>query len=177
MSNLINRARQFATLAHDGQVRKYTNEPYIEHPIAVAAIVSSVIAEPEPITAALLHDVVEDTPIELDEIRNVFGHRVMQLVEQVTDISRPADGNRKTRKAIDRQHLARADADGQTIKLADLIDNTGSIVAHDPKFAKVYMAEKRDLLEVLTLGHPALYARANALVGDYFQNACRHSVM
>ncbi|MDA8139781.1 MAG: HD domain-containing protein [Desulfobacteraceae bacterium] len=168
MHNLVNRARQFAAIAHQGQLRKYTEAPYIEHPEAVAAIVASVTADPCIIAAALLHDVVEDTPIQLDDIDRIFGHRVMELVEQVTDVSRPSDGNRKARKDLDRLHLAKADPDGQTIKLADLIDNIGSIVSHDPGFARVYMAEKRELLAVLTAGHPTLLARATAIVDGYF---------
>ena len=60
----------------------------------------------------------------------------------LTDISKPFDGNRKTRKEIDRRHLKFATPTAKTIKLADLIDNSKTIVKYDEKFAPVYMAEK-----------------------------------
>ncbi len=82
------------------------------------------------------------------------------LVLEVTDVSRPEDGNREARKAIDREHLARSSPEGATIKLADLIDNTKSIVAHDKGFARVYLPEMEKLLEVLRHGDPALWQRA-----------------
>lgn len=160
---LMDRARSFAEHFHAGQVRKYTGEPYIYHPIAVAQIVATVTHTDEMLAAALLHDVVEDTDATLDDVEREFGAEVAALVEMVTDVSRPEDGNRAARKAIDRDHIAQASPEGKTIKLADLIHNTQSIVAHDPEFARVYLAEKRALLEVLGEGDPLLFARASEL--------------
>ena len=68
-------------------------------------------------------------------------------------------------KALDRQHSAAAPAEAQTIKVADLISNTRSIVAHDPGFAKLYLEEKRMLLEVLTKADPTLLNQAQEQVG------------
>ena len=59
---LVIKADTFADLSHSGQVRKYTGEPYIVHPREVATLVSTVAHTPEMLAAALLHDVVEDTP-------------------------------------------------------------------------------------------------------------------
>lgn len=169
---LQERADEFAERAHSSisQVRKYTNDPYIVHPRAVAKIVASVLLSSEIYAAALLHDVVEDTPVTLDEIRNEFGDYVAELVEMVTDVSRPEDGNRKTRKEIDRQHLAKASPEGKTIKLADLIDNSRNIVEHDPSFAKVYMKEKKELLTVLKDGNERLYKIAEDIVNKYYMD-------
>ena len=167
-SKIIETARQFAAEAHRGQVRKYTRVPYIEHPIAVAKLVADTGAGSDVIAGALLHDVVEDTPVCLEEIGRLFGTRIMRLVSEVTDVSRPTDGNRKARKALDRLHLAEASPEGKTIKLADLIDNTTSIVRYDPGFAKVYMAEKRSLLPVLVEGNAKLYEKARRIVESYF---------
>lgn len=155
-------ARIFATAAHAavGQKRKYTGEPYILHPQAVAAIVASVPHTPEMLAAAWLHDVVEDTGVTLDEIRLSFGSAVADLVYWLTDQSKPEDGNRATRKAIDREHSAKAPAEAQTIKLADIIDNTLTIEAYDPDFAKVFRHEKLALLEVMTRGDVTLMERA-----------------
>ena len=162
----------FATAAHGaiGQRRKYTNEPYINHPIAVADIVRTVSDDPEMLAAAYLHDVVEDTPTTIEQVRHNFGDRVADLVADLTDISRPADGNRETRRAIDRAHSAAASADAQTIKVADLIDNSRSIAVHDKAFARVYMREKRLLLDALTMADARLLTIAETLVRDYEQS-------
>ena len=158
--SLINRAKTFAALAHAGQKRKYTEEAYINHPLEVAEIVSRVTTDEAVIAAAILHDVVEDTHIQLDEIERIFGSRVAELVENLTDVSQKSDGNRAARKAIDLSHTAKSSADAKTIKLADLICNARSIVQHDLKFAKVYLKEKEALLGVLGNGDATLYAQA-----------------
>ena len=156
------RARIFATAAHAavGQRRKYTMEPYIVHPAEVVSIVETVPHTAEMLAAAWLHDVVEDTDVTLETIQKEFGDEVANMVEWLTDVSRPEHGNRAVRKAIDRAHIAAAPADAQTIKLADLISNTKTIVDHDPKFAAIYLDEKSLLLEVLTKGDSNLLNRA-----------------
>ena len=152
-------------MAHGDQRRKYTNDLYINHPIAVAEIVETVPHTLEMIAAALLHDVVEDTDVTIEQVEAKFGYKVAELVGWLTDISRPEDGNRKTRKAIDREHSANAPAEAQTIKLADLIHNSISIAEHDPGFWKVYKEEKIKLLKVLTKGDKTLMLRAQQQVG------------
>jgi (p)ppGpp synthase/HD superfamily hydrolase len=167
MTDIVERARMFATAAHAavGQLRKYTFEPYIVHPAEVAGIVAEAGGTPEMIAAAWLHDTVEDTGVTSELIRAEFGDEVATLVGWLTDVSRPDHGNRAARKAVDRAHTAAAPAEAQTIKLADLICNTKSIVAHDPKFAVTYLAEKRELLEVMTKGDPRLRERAIKQIG------------
>ena len=166
MTDISERARLYATSAHGeiGQVRKYDNEPYITHPAAVVEIVKSVPHDDAMLAAAWLHDVVEDTPRTLDEIRAEFGDDVADMVSDLTDVSKPPDGNRATRKAIDRHHTQLASPRAKTIKLADLIDNTRSIVQRDPDFARVYLTEKNELLKVLTEGDLTLWHRANNMV-------------
>lgn len=162
--SLADRALAYATWAHASidQRRKYSNEPYIVHPIAVADIVRSITHTPEMIAAALLHDTVEDTSVTLGDIWREFGEDVANLVSWLTDISTPAMGNRAARKAIDLEHTAMAPRMAKTIKLADLIDNSISIKAHDPDFWRVYRHEKLRLLEVLREGDATLWARAAA---------------
>jgi (p)ppGpp synthase/HD superfamily hydrolase len=162
MPDLEERAKKFATKAHGSinQRRKYTGEPYIVHPLAVAELVRSVPHTEEMIAAALLHDVVEDTPVTIDEIRAEFGEDVTELVDWLTDVSRPSDGNRRVRKHKDLMHLAEAPPAAKTIKLADLIDNTLTISKHDPSFWKVYRREKDALLQVLKEGDPTLWRTA-----------------
>ncbi len=163
---IVEKARTFAVAAHAAaaQLRKYTNEPYIVHPREVAQIVGTVPHSYEMLAAAWLHDVVEDTGVTIEVIREEFGADISELVGWLTDVSRPEQGNRATRKAIDRAHTAMAPKDAQTIKLADIISNCTSIKEHDAEFAKVYFEEKRLLLEVLTKGDAELLARAKALV-------------
>ena len=164
MSRLVEKALQFATAAHEGQVRKYTGEPYIIHPVEVMEIVKTVSDDTAMHAAALLHDVVEDTDVTIEDIVREFGDDVAQLVDDLTDVSKPEDGNRKTRKALDRAHSAMASARAQTVKLADLISNGRDILQHDRHFAKVFLAEKDLLLEVLTKGDAKLHAIASEIV-------------
>lgn len=168
MTDIVDKALRFATFFHEGQLRKYTHEPYIEHPIAVAKIVGSVPHTKEMLCAALMHDTLEDTLATYGEVLDEFGLEIADLVLELTDTSRPSDGDRAARKAIDRERLSKASNEAKTIKLADLIDNTRSIVARDPAFAKVYMAEKRELLKVLDGGDLSLRWQAQRLVDDYF---------
>jgi guanosine-3',5'-bis(diphosphate) 3'-pyrophosphohydrolase len=166
--NTAEHARIFATAAHAavGQLRKYTNEPYIVHPAEVASIVRSVPHTEAMLAAAWLHDVVEDTGVTIETVQAEFGTEVADLVSWLTDVSRPEDGNRAHRKARDREHTAAAPAEAQTVKLADLISNTRSIMAHDPKFAVTYLEEKRALLAVMTRGDTTLMAMARRHVGE-----------
>jgi (p)ppGpp synthase/HD superfamily hydrolase len=158
---LLQRATEFATRTHAGQVRKYTGEDYVQHPIQVSRLVATVPHTEAMLIAAVLHDTVGDTSTTLREIEGSFGFDVATLVEMLTDVSHPHDGVRSTRKAIDRAHTALASPEAKTIKLADLLDNTRSITEHDPEFAKVYMAEKRLLLGVLEEGDRTLWLLAD----------------
>ena len=167
---VVKKALEFATEAHKGQVRKYTGEPYIVHPIEVMELVKQVIDDPEMQAAALLHDVVEDTPVSINEIKDEFGPRVAALVSDLTDVSKPEDGNRALRKELDRQHTAKASPDAKTVKLADLISNGKSIIKDDPNFAKVFMKEKAALLDVMTEGIIILFKQASDMVASYFDN-------
>jgi (p)ppGpp synthase/HD superfamily hydrolase len=173
MTSMVDRARLFAIAAHGaiGQKRKYTNEPYYIHCFNVVRIMMSVgIQSNFGLAAAWLHDTVEDTALTIQDIEDEFGAKVAMLVSEVTDVSKPEHGNRKQRKELDRCHLAVASPMGKSIKLADIIDNTATIVKYDPKFAQVYMKEKKALLEVLQEGNPFLYQQASQLVRDYFKN-------
>lgn len=167
MKTIEEKALEFATNAHEGQKRKYTGEPYINHPIAVAAMVRAVGGDENMMAAALLHDTVEGCGIELDEIRDLFGCDIAYMVEDLTDVSTAHDGVRRIRKEKDRDHTRTATPRAKTIKLADLIDNSKSILDRDPKFAEVYIAEKALLLEVLTEGDRELFYEANTIVNDY----------
>lgn len=167
--DIVERARQFATEAHGaiGQTRKYTGEPYIAHPEAVVGLLREHgIDNPATLAAAWLHDVVEDTPVTIEQINRAFGPVIASIV---LDLSDPADlaGNRRMRNSAIVERWKGASAAAQTVKCADLIDNTKSIVECDPHFAVTYMHEKEALLAVLTRADLSLWNRANALLVAY----------
>lgn len=153
-------ASRYAQEKHADQKRKYTGEPYFNHCKHVASILAKAGMDWDVIAAGVMHDTVEDTDATNDEIKELFGERVAKLVEEVTDVSRPEDGNRSIRKEMDRQHLSKASYEGKSIKLADIISNTTSIMTHDPNFSVVYLKEKEKLLEVLKGGNEDLYRQA-----------------
>jgi guanosine-3',5'-bis(diphosphate) 3'-pyrophosphohydrolase len=164
--DMVERARVFATAAHAavGQLRKYTNEPYIVHPAEVVEILKTRPHDPEMLAAAWLHDVVEDTGVEVTDIWREFGGVVASYVNWLTIPTKKEDGNRAQRKAKDRDYIRNAPAEVKTIKLADLISNCSSIVQHDEKFAKTYLKEKSLMLEVLKEGDSMLWEVAKSIV-------------
>lgn len=160
------RAMEFARSVHAQQRRKYTNNPYVDHLAEVAGIAMSVgwripTVHPDVFMAtAWLHDVMEDQGVARMELERRFGDEVARGVWFLSDLEK--EGNRATRKAHSRARLAQAPDWIQTIKVADLISNTSSIVEHDPQFSRVYLEEKRLLLDVLTKADPRLVAIARA---------------
>ena len=167
MHDLVQKALEFAAKAHAGQTRKYTGEPYLNHCKAVAATVGSVLnATPEMCAAALLHDTIEDTNVTVTDLEIEFGSEVAKLVWYLTEQTPLAAGNRAYRKRLECARLAGTPSAAQTIKLADLLDNTTSIVERDPGFAKVYLREKYALVLALTKADPLLRSKALAVAID-----------
>lgn len=157
--SLISSAEAFATAAHAavGQQRKYTSEPYIVHPRAVVEIIRRpyISASWEMVCAAWLHDVVEDTQVASETIHHMFGNGVGYLVDALTNVPASA-GNRKARHSMNIERLKAAPPGAQTIKIADIIDNTWSITRRDPNFAEIYLEEKAAVLAALTDANPQL---------------------
>lgn len=162
MSDLAYRAMMLARNVHAYQRRKYTNNPYFDHLAEVAGITASVATDEVSLAVAWLHDSMEDQNIVFTGIADYFGFEVANGVLLLSDLE---TGNRAERKRLSRERLAGAPAWVQTIKCADLISNTSSIVEHDPDFAKVYLEEKRLLLEVLTLADGRLRDIAMEKIG------------
>lgn len=153
MEDIIYKAYIFAKEAHDKQVRKYTNEPYINHCINVSGILSNFYQKttPEMKCAALLHDILEDTEVTFDDLHGEFGRTVARMVNGLTDKSKLEDGNREYRKEIDRNWIASQPSNIQLIKVADLIENSRTILIHDKDFAKIYIKEKYEILKSLNI--------------------------
>ena len=164
--DIIAKAEQFAQEAHKDHKRKYTGEPYYVHLDEVRNIVKQAGGSVNQQCAALLHDTVEDTSVTPADVTREFGPQIAKLVVELTDVSKPEDGNRKVRKGIDRDKLAGVSAEAQTVKYADLISNGRDIGKNDPKFAKVYHAEKADLLRVMKNGKASLRKEAINMLPD-----------
>lgn len=148
--SIVDKAKAFATAAHEGQERKYDGSPYIVHPTAVAKMVASMTDDEEMVAAAYLHDVVEDTPVTGEEIHKLFGDRVAELVYDLTDqFTREMypTFNRKKRKILEAKRLGVCPKDVQLIKICDMADNTKSIIKDDPGFASLFLKEKSYILE------------------------------
>lgn len=156
-------AMAFVRDVHATQVRKYTRNPYIDHLAEVAGIVATVNADEDAIAAAWLHDCVEDQGVTEQQLLDLFGSRIAGGVMLLSDLER---GNRAARMLASVKRLATAPAWIQSIKCADVISNTSSIVTHDPNFARVYLREKRARLEVLTRADERLHRLASALVSQ-----------
>lgn len=165
-NNLAFRAMRFAMEWHKHQLRKYTGNPYIEHLAEVAGIAMTAadVENPElTVAVAWLHDVIEDCDVTEELLIREFGYLVAGSVMQLSDLE---TGKRETRKRLSRERLAKAPSFVQTIKVADLISNTKSIVQYDPRFAEVYLKEKSLLLDVLTKADPNLLKLAKRQVED-----------
>ncbi len=168
MENILDNITAFADKAHGEQQRKYTPERYIVHPVRVMKICKQVTDDVCVLAAALLHDVLEDTEVKKDELENylltlmkpAMAHRTVQLVKDLTDVYVKRDYpnlNRRTRKAKELLRLEKTNPDAQTIKYADIIDNSREIIVHDPDFAMVFLYECRANLRKMQKGNIKLY--------------------
>jgi (p)ppGpp synthase/HD superfamily hydrolase len=159
--NIVDRARRFAEHAHRDQKRKYTGEKYIVHLKEVAEFVRIFGGSKTMQAAAWLHDTMEDTETTYPQLVSEFGREVADLVQELTDTPHVKGGpSREVRKEIDRARLERASSGAQSIKCADLISNTSSIVRHDKHFARTYIPEKRAILTILTRANRDLHEMA-----------------
>lgn len=154
----------FARQVHARQRRRYTLNPYAEHLAEVAAIAASTLS-PEHrehgLAAAWLHDCVEDQGVTQAELKQRFGATVALGVMALSDME---EGTRRERKRLACLRLGSAPGWVQTIKLADLISNSASIVQHDPKFARVYLKEMVLILDAMTQADPRLSGLARSQV-------------
>ena len=128
---LVSKAIIFATKAHDGMRRKKSEVPYIIHPLEAAVIVSTMTDDQEVIASAVLHDVVEDAGVTIEEIYKEFGERVGLLVASETENKRedqPADSTWKIRKEESLVDLKNAkDVNILKVWLGDKLANMRSI--------------------------------------------------
>ena len=169
MNETLHKALLFATAAHGTQVRRYTKEPYIVHPIDVMWTLQRHVkyVSEAMLIAALLHDVLEDTPCEPDQIKDLFGEYVLKLVVELTDVyTKEAYPhlNREQRKLLEVQRLAGISTEAQTIKYADTISNARTISLHDKDFWQAFKREKARLLVDMNKGDEGLYKLAHEML-------------
>lgn len=167
MEEILEKIKDFADRAHGDQMRKYTPERYIVHPVRVMKIVQKYSPDISVHAAALLHDVLEDTPVTREEIQTFLSTLITQqqvsktiaLVVELTDVYIKTDYpklNRRKRKTLETDRLSKTSADAQTIKYADLIDNAIDIIQHDPQFGRVFVYEAKTLLTSMKNGNDEL---------------------
>jgi len=185
--NLTSRQKQlfeFVKQQHGSQVRKYTGEPYTNHLLNVAEIVSGYTDNKGlEIEIALCHDLFEDTECEPLFIATALvqagyddkeGIAIVNGIEDLTDFYTTdfyPDTNRSERKAKEAIRLGGISEISKTVKYADIIDNSESIMQHDTNFAKVYMTEIKNSLDEMgkqNKGNPQLYLRAYKYVYLYY---------
>lgn len=166
---------KFATKWHEGQKRKYTFEPYINHCIEVAEMAET-NSIPFGYEIGLFHDLLEDTLCSIESIRIILFPKyldneidfIINGVVSLTDIYVPVNFpylNREKRKVLEAERLSGILPAYQSVKYCDLINNTSSIVDHDPKFAMYYLAEKKYMLSLMNKGNNKLYNEALKNVG------------
>ncbi|HEX8040420.1 MAG TPA: HD domain-containing protein [Chryseosolibacter sp.] len=167
----------YADRAHGNQMRKYTNDRYIVHPVRVMEMVREYDRALPVLCAALLHDVLEDTPVTADEILLELtkvmdandAEKTVELVIELTDVfvkSNYPRLNRRTRKEKEALRLSAVSAQAQTIKYADIIDNVNDHLTQDADFARVYLQEAKKMLHRMRDGNPVLLERAVHLVDE-----------
>lgn len=177
MDPALEKIIEFTDKAHGEQMRKYTPERYIVHPVRVMKTCKKYTDDLPVLAAAILHDVLEDTPVTKHELERFLStvmddkkaKRTVSLVVELTDVfvwDAYPRMNRKKRKEKEMERLEKTSPDSQTIKYADIIDNCNEIVEHDRDFAKVFLNECKRLLKKIPKGNQELYRKAVELVDD-----------
>ena len=171
MEKILAKITDFGDLAHGDQMRKYAPDRYMVHPKRVMEKLKNYTDDLTILSAALLHDVIEDTPVDRHEIENFLktlmsseqASRTVDLVVELSDVFVKKDYpklNRRTRKAKKLERLEKTSPESQTIKYSDILDNTLEIADQDTSFAKVYLHEVRQILAKLDKGNPQLRQEA-----------------
>jgi (p)ppGpp synthase/HD superfamily hydrolase len=171
MDEILQQVTGFADKAHGAQLRKYTPERYIVHPVRVMEMCRVHHATLPVLAAALLHDVLEDTAVSQQQMAAFLltvmeegeAKRTIELVVELTDVytkKKYSRWNRRKRKEKEARRIEQTSGDSQTVKYADIIDNCREIAVHDPEFATVFLNECRMLLKRMPRGNPGLYRQA-----------------
>src|SRR3954468_24952031 len=183
-TSMVTRAYEVARAAHEGQVRR-SGDPYIQHPLAVAKILAELGLDDITLSAALLHDSVEDTGVTLEEVATEFGDDVANIVDGVTKLDRVRFDSKEAQQAATMRKMLVAmakDIRVLLIKLADRLHNMRTIAAlrpdkqqriaqetldvYAPLAHRLGIAEMKWQLEDLAFAtlHPKRYAEIEQMV-------------
>jgi (p)ppGpp synthase/HD superfamily hydrolase len=171
---------EFARQAHGDQQRKFVDEPYIMHPIRVMQLCREYTADLPVLSAALLHDVLEDTAVTKEDLSTWLSgvmpmeaaRSTLNLVVELTDVYVKKDypkWNRRKRKQAEAERMSKVSAAAQTIKYADIIDNSLDISNSSSDFKHKFLYECRTLLKVMDKGDPELRLRAQTTVNSFLE--------
>jgi (p)ppGpp synthase/HD superfamily hydrolase len=177
MEKILEQIKTFADRAHGIQLRKYSPDKYIVHPVRVMETCRIYLPTLPVLAAALLHDVLEDTSTTKEQIHDFLltlmskeeAEATLELVIELTDVYTKSGYptlNRRQRKAKERDRMGQVSPEAQTIKYADIMDNVKEISHQDVDFAPVYIRESKLLLEKMTKGNPVLYLQVLQLIQD-----------
>jgi (p)ppGpp synthase/HD superfamily hydrolase len=177
MNEVLEKIKDYADKAHGDQMRKYTPERYIVHPIRVMELCKPYNSSLPVLASALLHDVLEDTAVTEEQMKGFLltvmseedANETVHLVVELTDVYVKKDypqWNRKTRKEKETERIEQISADAQTIKYADIIDNCIEIVRYDQQFGPKFLRECKMLLHKMRKGNPELYRKAVDMVNQ-----------
>ena len=169
MSELIFKAATFSANAHCHQKRRYHNMPYINHLIRVADNANSAKLSSEAIAAAFLHDVVEDTPVELVDLKSHFPDRVVQLVHLLTKWwPDQSSGDEITLYKLKYYTEISKDTEAICLKLLDRADNVFDFISSLPESYD----EARNYLESTHKEFPFLLQKCeNSFVREKFNTS------
>src|ERR671928_383621 len=145
--DLLARAFRRAAEAHEGQQRR-SGEPFVRHPWGVAKILAELRQDDATLAAALLHDVVEDTGVELEEVRSEFGDEIAQLVEGVTKLTRVQFQSREHAEAENYRKLVIAMAEDLRVILIKLADRLHNLRTIEYMGKQTQVRKARETLEV-----------------------------
>lgn len=183
----IHQAYLMAFEAHRGQKRR-TGEPYISHPVAVACILADMKIDPQTIMAALLHDVIEDTPATKEAIAEKFGDAVAELVDGVSKLTQIEFVSRAEQQAENFRKMLLAmakDIRVILVKLADRLHNMRTLGSLNPNKKQRIARETLEIfapvakrlgmrdfsVELEELGFAALYPRRHAIIKEAIRRA------
>ncbi|MBU6377155.1 MAG: bifunctional (p)ppGpp synthetase/guanosine-3',5'-bis(diphosphate) 3'-pyrophosphohydrolase [Gammaproteobacteria bacterium] len=183
----IRDAAEFGAEAHRGQRRK-TGEPYIAHPVAAAEVLANLRVDTDTIVAAILHDVIEDTPIAKDELARRFGESVAEIVDGVTKLDQIQFKSREEAQAESFRKMLLAmvrDLRVILVKLADRLHNMRTIEGMSPPRRRAIARETLDIyaplaerlglyamkLELEDLGFRALYPQRHRVIAKALKRA------
>jgi len=183
----IREAAEFGAEAHQGQKRK-TGEPYIAHPVAAAEVLATLRLDADTIVAAILHDVIEDTPIAKEDLASRFGQSVADIVDGVTKLDQIQFKSREEAQAESFRKMLLAmvrDLRVILVKLADRLHNLRTIEGMAPPRRRAIARETLDIyaplaerlglyamkLELEDLGFHALYPRRYKVIEKALKRA------